>query len=194
MRRSVSFLGPQFGAPTPSGPSSAAKRSITPRPVSRGVSEMFYRKSVKSDHADVNPALVFLRERHPVKTADSVAAETGISANTVAQWFKGNSRPGWAHTNALISAYGPEFLAAVCPSCRSWLDPVLQERRQQELERRQAELDQQFLALKAKKNEKSGMAANFQGRNDLGAPIGGLGVSVRSEEVSGMDQEASRRR
>jgi hypothetical protein len=102
-------------------------------------------------------ALAFLRAKHPVKTADCVSVETGISANTVHHWLRGESTPRWTHTLALIGAYGPEFLAAVCPNSRVWIEPArrLEELRQLELQR--VQLDQRIKELGGQNNENSGV-------------------------------------
>jgi hypothetical protein len=174
----MSLMGSSFdGAPTPFFvKGGAAKRTFPTRSSSRGLDEMFYRKQVKADRADVNLALSFLKQRHPSKTADCVAAETGISPNTVAQWFKGNSKPGWHHTWALIGAYGPEFLAAICPRSRVWVEPArkLEELRQLELER--VRLNQRIKELGG--NAHAGMGGGGQAAG--GVPGGLVGEVARS--------------
>jgi hypothetical protein len=122
----------------------AAKRSYPPssRASWRGSSVMsdaektkLGGKEAKLDRLEL--ALAFLRAKHPFKTADCVAAQTGISANTISKWLRGESRPGWGHTMALIGVYGADFLWASSPQSRVWLAPArkLEELRQLESER-----------------------------------------------------------
>ena len=87
--------------------------------------------SVKSDPAR---AIEFLRRRHPVKTAECVEAVSGVPLETVRQWLKGVSKPGWFHGLALVSAYGPEFLAAALPNAPSWLDAAVRAQKRAALE------------------------------------------------------------
>lgn len=55
----------------------------------------------------------FLRTKHPVKTAEHVAAETGISAPTVARWLDRGSAPNLWATLQLVGAYGAEVICAL---------------------------------------------------------------------------------
>ncbi|WP_293862341.1 hypothetical protein [uncultured Alsobacter sp.] len=87
----------------------------------------------------------FLRSVHPSKTAEHVSADTGIPRETIHTWFGRGSAPSCAHVLALITAYGPAFLAAALPARPAWLDGAVREERRQRLEAeisaRQAELD-----------------------------------------------------
>ena len=114
-------------------------------------------KNLKSEKNRIDFALEFLRAKHPLKTAQCVAAETGISFKTVHSWLCGNTKPGWHHTLALIGAYGPEFLAAVCPQSRIWIEPArrLEELRQLELQR--VQLNERIKALGGNQNAVAGM-------------------------------------
>lgn len=58
----------------------------------------------------------FLRETYPRKTAECVAADTGIPATNVAKWLSGASLPGFRAMMALIIAYDIDFWAAVVPN------------------------------------------------------------------------------
>jgi hypothetical protein len=125
---------------------------------------MSARNLVKPDPARV---AAFLRGRFPVKTAECVAAETGVAAETVRQWLKGVARPGFPHLLALIGAYGPEFLSAMFPNAPRWLEAARRAERQRELE---AEL----AALAAR-------LADLKGTNDEAARLEALGAErVRS--------------
>lgn len=55
----------------------------------------------------------FLRAKHPVKTAENVAADTGIAAPTVARWLDRGSAPTLWATLRLVGAYGAEVLCAL---------------------------------------------------------------------------------
>ncbi len=85
----------------------------------------------------------FLRERHPVKTADNVSADTGIAYNTVKTWLDRASAPNAEGYTALWIAYGPDFLAALADREPAWLKDI---RRAQEA----AHLKAEIAALEAK--------------------------------------------
>lgn len=55
----------------------------------------------------------FLRQRHPAKTADNVAADTGIPVNTIKTWLQRGSAPDADGYTLLWLAYGPDFLAVL---------------------------------------------------------------------------------
>jgi hypothetical protein len=55
----------------------------------------------------------FLRRKHPTKTADNVAAETGLPVNTIKTWLQRGSAPDAEGYTALWISYGPEFLEAL---------------------------------------------------------------------------------
>jgi hypothetical protein len=80
----------------------------------------------------------FLRSRHPLKTAESVAAESGVPRETVASWLKGAARPSGSHFVRLVSAYGPELLAATMRSPPGWLVAAERAERRKALEARLA--------------------------------------------------------
>lgn len=134
-------------------------------------------KNFKSDGNRFELALAFLKERYPAKTADRVAADTGIPANTIAQWLCGNSSPRWKHTMALIGAYGADFLWAASPDSRVWLGPVrkLEELRRLQLQR--VQLDRQIKALDGRENEIS--------RMDSGRSASGGGPVLLARDVVG---------
>jgi hypothetical protein len=79
----------------------------------------------------------FLRDRHPVKTADNVAADTGIPFNTIKTWLDRASAPNAEGYTALWMAYGPDFLAALADREPAWLQEV---RRAQEAAQLKAEI------------------------------------------------------
>lgn len=97
--------------------------------------------SVRSSTVVGERVVSFLRSLHPAKTADHVAADTGVSVNTVAKWLERSSVPGGLAILRLAAAYGPEFLVAVYPSAPAWL-------RETHRQHRIAQLTQQQEALK----------------------------------------------
>lgn len=64
----------------------------------------------------------FLRRKHPVKTAEEVAAFSGCEADSVRKWLDGVAAPSCIPMVRLISAYGPEFLAALMERPPLWID------------------------------------------------------------------------
>lgn len=79
------------------------------------------RYSVRSSTIVGERVIDFLRNAHPLKTSENVAAETGMSAATISKWMERKSVPGGLAIMRLIAAYGPEFLVAAFPSAPSWL-------------------------------------------------------------------------
>jgi hypothetical protein len=160
---------------------SAAKRLGPPSRASwRGLAGMssmrkskLARKEAKLDRLEL--ALAFLKTKHPVKTAECVAADTGIAPGTVLKWLRGVSRPGWGHTMSLIGAYGADFLWASSPQSRVWLAHVrkLEEWRQLELE--QVRLDQRRKTLGGN-NAHAGMG--------VGSPAAGVGAVLHNGEMA----------
>lgn len=63
----------------------------------------------------------FLRRIHPSKTAMNVAADTGCSVAQVEKWLVGEALPNCLATMRLISAYGPDFIAAMFGAEPAWL-------------------------------------------------------------------------
>lgn len=100
----------------------------------------------------------FLRRLHPAKTADCVAADTGVAAETVRGWLKSSARPGCNHLLALIGAYGPEFLVAMFPNALRWLEAAQLAERQSELEAELASVSASLADLEGRRDEQ-GMAA-----------------------------------
>jgi hypothetical protein len=64
----------------------------------------------------------FLRRRHPVKTAASVASETGLPADSVKKWLSGEVQPNGRSVFALICAYGPSLISASVKGAPEWCD------------------------------------------------------------------------
>ena len=129
----------------------AAKRTFPAYTSSRGVLGMSGGKKTKLGGTESQSwrslGLTFLKAKHPLKTTHCVAVDTGISPHTIDKWFNGTSKPGWHHTMMLIGAYGPEFLSAVCPSCRVWIEPSRKLEEFRELQAQRVQLNQQIKDL-----------------------------------------------
>ena len=92
-------------------------------------------------------AVDFIRAKYPVKTAESVAADTGVGIETVKKWLDGSVRPSWDGIFALICAYGPAFLIAVYPKAPKWLDDAHRRERLAALEAEQARIRAEIAEL-----------------------------------------------
>lgn len=84
--------------------------------------------------------VAFLRAVHPHKTADHVAADVHLSADTVRKWLDGSASPSCIALLRLISVYGPPLLAAVMDCQPGWLDVAHRAVEVQRLEQEQAVL------------------------------------------------------
>lgn len=191
----MSFVQSYSGASTPLPTEGRRQATPQPRALSRGRTNMSHGKKVTShpervtSHPDIGERVcAFLRAQHPVKTAEWVAAETGIPAETIAHWLKIDGRPSAAHLLALIGAYEAEFLVSIAPSLGKWLDPVRRERKLLELERRRGLIDQEIKSLEDENN-----VEGIVGDNSItdGRPIGLSGVSVRRLDNSLLEGRAS---
>ncbi|MEX6697971.1 hypothetical protein AB2C67_33790, partial [Pseudomonas aeruginosa] len=79
----------------------------------------------------------------PMKTADNVSADTGISANTIAKWLDRGSAPtSWAFLR-LLEAYGAEFACAVMAAPPAWLDRAARDQKRDRLQGQIASLQAQ---------------------------------------------------
>lgn len=92
-------------------------------------------------------AIAFLRARHPAKTAEEVAALTGLPADTVRKWLDRASAPSFAACFALIGAYGPDFVAAVMEHPPAWIDTAARAARREALARDIARLQAELNKL-----------------------------------------------
>jgi len=102
--------------------------------------------SVRNDLAErVNE---FLRRRYPVKTGENVRSDIGINATTVQKWLDRSSAPSsWALVK-MISAYGPEFLAAVMgDTAPAWLRQSAHVERRAQIEAQMAALSQELQGM-----------------------------------------------
>lgn len=71
---------------------------------------------------DPQGCVLFLRRRHPAKTARAVEAATGgrVPWRTVERWLALEAVPNTRAVGWLIVAYGPAFLAAAVPGV-AWI-------------------------------------------------------------------------
>lgn len=91
----------------------------------------------------------FLHRLHPIKTAESVGADTGINAETIQKWFDRGSMPSAVCLIYLVGAYGPDFLAA-CMGDRApeWLTAAGQDAELARLKAEREALDARIAALR----------------------------------------------
>lgn len=86
--------------------------------------------------------------RYPSKTADCVAADTGIKAETIQKILNRVSMPSGLVLLRLVAAYGPDFLAACMGSgAPSWLVTAEREKRAAELKARRAAIDAELAQI-----------------------------------------------
>ena len=88
----------------------------------------------------------FLRTKYPVKTADNVAADTGLPVATVARWLDRGSAPSLGAPGKLVGAYDAEVLCAALECPPAWLIAAA---RLQERER----IERQIAGLRARIDE-----------------------------------------
>lgn len=91
--------------------------------------------------------VAFVRQLHPVKTAEHVSADTGVAADTVRKWLEGVAKPSFIAFSKLILAYGPAFLIAVYPKAPKWLDDAHRRERLAALEAEQARIRAEIAEL-----------------------------------------------
>lgn len=91
----------------------------------------------------------FLRARHPAKTAEEIEAATGgrVSSATAKKWLSRASAPSFFACLALISAYGPAFLAAVMDDQPDWLNAAARAQRLAGLEAEARRIDAERVGL-----------------------------------------------
>lgn len=115
-----------------------------------GRRRMSYQSSGKFSEESWSRVIAFLQRKYPSKTADHVAADTGIIADTVRKLLAGCSRPTWGNTLRLIKAYGPALLeAAFFDTPEEW---VSRASRDAELRATMMELERVKLKLRALEN------------------------------------------
>jgi ribosomal protein S16 len=98
----------------------------------------------------VGRLIAYLRNQHPVKTADNVSARTGVKAETVQKWLDQGCAPSWTAVLAIVMAYGPEALANVLGDrAPAWLSAAHREAEAARLDREIEELKARRASLRA---------------------------------------------
>lgn len=122
----------------------------------RAVSEVPMRQSHHECHTDgwnersdlSDRVVAFLKSAHPQKTAEHVAVELKISVCTVQKWIERHSAPSAWMLLRMVSAYGPEFLAAVMgEGAPGWLRKDAHDARRAEIEAQMSALQQELSTL-----------------------------------------------
>lgn len=92
--------------------------------------------------------IAFLRARYPVKTAENVAADTGLSPLTIQTWIDRCTAPNIVGIIALTAAYGPDFLSACMgEKTPDWLVAAERKKRAAELKARRAAIDAELATI-----------------------------------------------
>lgn len=85
--------------------------------------------------------VAFLRARHPAKTAEAVAAETGLGTDRIRKWLDRGSKPSCAACFIMIAVYGPEFLSAVMDRPPAWIATAARAARREQLRAELADIE-----------------------------------------------------
>lgn len=141
LKASAVYRGPDRRRPPMSQASESSVRSSTPEQ-----SRVAPAKS-KLSRAEPSRIVDFLQRRYPIKTAESVAAETGIPAGTVKKWLERKSHPSVAAFIDLVVVYGPALLAAAAGNPPEWLTQAARAERQAAIEAEQARLSDELERL-----------------------------------------------
>lgn len=127
-RRSSSDVGP-----VPGSERSQRSSSVVGDPLSEITLRQASTKSGQLSGAErsavADRVVAYLRSRHPAKTAEHVAAESGVGVDTVQKWLDRGSMPSGLALCMLIGAYGPDFLRVALPKTPAWLDRAAREER-----------------------------------------------------------------
>lgn len=84
----------------------------------------------------------FVRAQYPRSTAAHLASLIDVTVSTTEKWLSRQTRPSGDHLAALISVFGPEFLAVTVPATSEWAT-------QRVKEERLAQLSQELIHLLA---------------------------------------------
>lgn len=103
--------------------------------------------SPKGWKASPEKAVDFIRAKYPMKTAESIAADTGVGVETVKKWLDGSVRPSWDGIFALICAYGMPFMVATVVTKPQWLEEAHRSERLAALEAAQARIQAEIAEL-----------------------------------------------
>lgn len=94
--------------PTPAEPGAATARLTTGGPQSR------------PSAFDQAGFCRFVRTAFPTSPAPHLAQLTGATISTAEKWLRSETRPSAEHLGAMVSAFGPAFIAATMPATRGW--------------------------------------------------------------------------
>ena len=93
--------------------------------------------------------IAHLRALHPVKTAECVAAATGLPVETIQTWIDRGSCPNLIGYLRVLAAYGPDFVAAsMGERSPAWLTRAGQEAEIARLEAQRAEIERRMADLR----------------------------------------------
>lgn len=108
------------------------------------------RQSPAAARADAAGRIIaHLRALYPVKTAECVAADTGLPVETVQTWIDRGSCPNLIGYLRLLGAYGPDFVAAsMGERAPNWLTRAGQEAELARLEAERAAIERRMADLR----------------------------------------------
>lgn len=90
----------------------------------------------------------YLRRKHPSKTAENVAADANLNADTVQKWLDRGSMPSAVGLLYLVGAYGAEVLcAAYGKDSPAWLTTARQDAELARLKAERAAIEIRIAAL-----------------------------------------------
>jgi hypothetical protein len=128
-----------------------ASKSSAPMSATSGISMRqlwMKRKTVAHMRETVAERVVeFLRARHPSKTAECVAAETGLNVHTLRKLIERQSAPSLATFGRLGAVYGSPFVSAVFEW--DWLDADKADAENDRIEKMISELRERQRELRA---------------------------------------------
>lgn len=91
----------------------------------------------------------FLRSKYPTKTAENVAADTGLGIDGIQKALDRGSVPSGLAIAAMILAYGPDFLAALLGErTPAWLTAAGQDAEIARLQAQREALDARLATLR----------------------------------------------
>lgn len=96
------------------------ERGLAPASTGAGEKSPGRRSAARSEAFDQGGFCAFVREFFPTAPAAHLAHLTGATISTAEKWLRGETRPSAEHLGAMVSAFGPAFIAATMPATRSW--------------------------------------------------------------------------
>jgi hypothetical protein len=140
MTRVLSPLEFRRAARPPRGPQSrrSAEMSDPESTLGRVEPDPVFETDPIAVELDPEPLIRFLRRRHPRRTPEAVAAQSGLPPESVRRWLKGGVWPSGRAVVALVANYGPELIAGTLKRRPPWRDEAARRAARLEL-RRQSE-------------------------------------------------------